>query len=79
MQVRVLFFGATADEAGVRSIPLSISSQTDVHSALEEIFTKFPRLRSRKLLYAVNQEYDSSDRKLNDGDELAIFTAVSGG
>jgi len=36
-------------------------------------------LRSHKLLVAVNQEYAGDAMPLKDGDEVAIFTAVSGG
>jgi molybdopterin converting factor small subunit len=32
-----------------------------------------------QLLFAVNQEYASGDEPLKNGDELAVFTAVSGG
>ena len=32
-----------------------------------------------KVLYAVNQVYVSKDYKLNDGDEIAFFTPVTGG
>jgi molybdopterin converting factor small subunit len=38
-----------------------------------------PGLGIRRLLFAVNEEYVSPTARLKDGDELAIFTAVSGG
>ena len=79
MQVRVLFFGATADEAGMRSVELPIEDSTSAGSAFDEILRTFPKLNSHKLLFAVNQEYVAKDHILLDGDELAIFTAVSGG
>jgi molybdopterin converting factor small subunit len=31
------------------------------------------------LLLAINEEYATGDEIISDGDELAIFTAVSGG
>ena len=79
MQIRVLFFGATADEIGKRSIELPIEDSTSARTAFDEILKTFPKLNSHKLLFAVNQEYVTEDRLLRDGDELAIFTAVSGG
>ena len=79
MQFRVLFFGATADEAGERFVDLSSDSDIKAEDAVERILSKFPQLRKHKLLYAVNQEYVSGNEAMKDGDELAIFTAVSGG
>jgi molybdopterin converting factor small subunit len=79
MHVRVLFFGATADETGMRSIDLAVDRNADVRVTLSQLVNKFPRLKSHKLRFAINQEYDSADRVLREGDELAVFTAVSGG
>jgi molybdopterin converting factor small subunit len=79
MQIRVLFFGATADETGKRVENFVLGDSTNVEQALDELFGQFPKLCNHKLRFAVNQEYVSKDRSLNEGDELAIFTAVSGG
>jgi len=79
MKVSVLFFGATADETGAREINLEFSDNAKASDAFGEIVNKYPRLAQHKLLFAVNQEYASGDEIINDGDELAVFTAVSGG
>ena len=79
MKVQVLFFGATADETGEREIEISLAENTKADEVFAEIVEKYPRLKNHKLLFAVNQEYASGARNLKDGDELAIFTAVSGG
>ena len=79
MKVRVLFFGATADETGKRSFELPTQAGGTVQAAFDETVNAFPQLRKHKLLLAVNQEYVSGEHILKDGDELAIFTAVSGG
>ena len=79
MKVQVLFFGATADETGEREIEFSFADETKANQAFAEIIEKFPRLKNHKLLFAVNQEYANGDENLKNGDELAIFTAVSGG
>jgi molybdopterin converting factor small subunit len=79
MKVSVLFFGATADEVGTREINLEFSADAKASDAFSEIVNKYPRLANHKLLFAVNQEYASGDEIINDGDELAVFTAVSGG
>ncbi len=79
MKVSVLFFGATADVIGEREINLEFSDHAKASDAFSEIVNKFPRLANHKLLFAVNQEYASGDEIVKDGDELAVFTAVSGG
>jgi len=79
MQVKVLFFGATADETGMRSIDFALDNAAKVGETLSELLSRFPQLNNHKLRFAVNQEYVAEDRVLNDGDELAVFTAVSGG
>ena len=79
MKIQVLFFGATADETGAREISFETQENRQADAVFGEIVAKFPRLANHKLLFAVNQEYANGDEIVNDGDELAVFTAVSGG
>lgn len=83
MKVKVLFFGATADSVGEREVEFSFNEKTDATNALEKIFAEYPNLEKnhskKSLHFSVNQEYASGDEIINDGDELAVFTAVSGG
>ena len=79
MKIRVLFFGATADEVGTRTLDLAVDNQSNTEQAYQQVIAKFPRLSNHHLLLAVNQEYVSKDTPLKEGDELSIFTAVSGG
>jgi molybdopterin synthase sulfur carrier subunit len=79
MKVSVLFFGATADEAGTREVEIDFTENTQAGEAFAEIVNRFPRLVNHKLLFAVNQEYANGDETISEGDELAVFTAVSGG
>lgn len=79
MKVQVLFFGATADAVGKREIEISFAGVTKASQAFDAILKTFPQLKQHKLLFAVNQEYASGDETINSGDELAVFTAVSGG
>jgi len=79
MKVQVLFFGATADETGEREISFDVGENAQAEAVFGEIVERFPRLANHKLLFAVNQEYANGDEIINDGDELAVFTAVSGG
>ncbi|MEO6590351.1 MAG: MoaD/ThiS family protein [Pyrinomonadaceae bacterium] len=79
MKVQVLFFGATAEAVGEREIEIDLAEKTKAGNAFAQIVERFPQLSAHKLLFAVNQEYLSDDTVLQNNDELAIFTAVSGG
>ena len=83
MKVNVLFFGATADSVGEREVEVSLEEDVDAENAFAQIFDKFPNLQrnhnKKSLHFAVNQEYANGDEIIENGDELAIFTAVSGG
>ena len=79
MKVRVLFFGATAEAAGSKEIQCEITGGETAGDVVESIRAKISRLASMKMLCAVNEEYVSPDQKLSDGDDIALFTAVSGG
>jgi molybdopterin converting factor small subunit len=78
MSIRVLFFGATADLVGDREIKVESAGLTSAE-LLQKLATEHPKLEPHKLLLAVNQEYASSETRIRDGDEVAVFTAVSGG
>ncbi len=79
MKVQVLFFGATADAVGKREIEIDLADKTRAENAFRQIVREFPQLEKHSLLFALNQEYVSGDETISDGDELAIFTHVSGG
>jgi len=79
VSIKVLFFGATADAAGTREVEVTDASGTTSRQLFVHLIDKHPRLAAHKLLLSVNQRYASGDEILRDGDEIAIFTAVSGG
>lgn len=79
MKVQVLFFGATAEAVGEREIEFNLSAETRADDAFKQIVAAYPSLQKHKLLFAVNQEYADGSETLDAGDELGIFTAVSGG
>ena len=79
MKIKVLFFGATADAAGTRDVEIDADPGTGVSEVFAGLLTAYPNLKEHKLLLAVNQEYAGGGETLSDGDELAIFTPVSGG
>lgn len=79
MKVTVLFFGATADIVGERRIEMRLDSRMPARSVFEQILADHPRLRGYRLLFSVNEQYADGEAVVGDGDELAVFTAVSGG
>jgi molybdopterin converting factor small subunit len=79
MKVNILFFGATADAVGEREVEMSFDHPVNAGNALAGIIERFPALGGHKLLFARNREYVNGDETIADGDELAVFTAVSGG
>lgn len=79
MRVSVLFFGATAEAVGEREIEIDLENETRAENAFRQILQEFPQLQNHSLLFSVNQEYSNGDEIIRNGDELAVFTAVSGG
>ena len=79
MTVRVLFFGATANAVGSRETSVDLSGSSRLGAVVESLLRQHPLLQHHKLLFSVNQEYAGPEALVNDGDELAIFTPVSGG
>ena len=79
--VRVLFFGAARDAVGQGEIMFSLGNPTNAASAFDQVLDAYPALRrfGRSLLFAVNEEYARPERRVFEGDELAVFPPVSGG
>lgn len=75
----VLFFGATAEAAGMRSTKLEMPHGASSGDALEQLLRLYPGLTSHTLLCSVNESYAMGSEHLKSDDELAVFTAVSGG
>lgn len=79
MSIRVLFFGAIREIIGERELDLTLMSEIRTREVLFHLIERFPLLKDRKMLYALNQQHSNGDEIVKDGDELAFFTAVSGG
>lgn len=79
MPIQVLFFGATADIAGQRRKEIDTHDGMQASAVFDSILAEHPGLGAHKLHFSVNQQFANGDELLRDGDELAIFTAVSGG
>lgn len=79
MIVQVLFFGATADFAGKRFIKVEMPDEAIAKDVLDRMISDVPQLASQKLHISLNQQFATGEEIIRDGDEIAIFTHVSGG
>lgn len=79
MAARVLFFGATADIVKSRELEIPVSDVLTTNAVLEHLLKQFPSLAGHKLHISLNQQYSNGGEAVRDGDEIAVFTAVSGG
>ena len=79
MGITVLFFGATADIAGKRRQEIEAPEGELASNVFDSILAAYPRLTDHKLHLSVNQQFAMGDEVVRDGDEIAIFTTVSGG
>lgn len=79
MKACILFFGATADIAATRKIDVEVEESASSRTVFKQLIDKYPDLAKHRLHYSINQQYATGDEIIRDGDEIAIFTAVSGG
>ena len=83
INVTILFFGATADSVGEKEIELALDEDINAEKALDFIYSSIAGLSTnhdkKSLHFSINQEYSTGKEKIRTGDELAVFTAVSGG
>ncbi|WP_165874316.1 molybdopterin converting factor subunit 1 [Rubrobacter taiwanensis] len=79
--VRVLLFGAAADQAGARELELQVRDGATLGDLWNELTGRYPGLTPMgdTLAFAVNQEYAGMERRVSPGDEVAILPPVSGG
>ena len=66
---------------GTREVNLEVEEGLTVGALYRDLRARFPRLTdySGSLMYSVNAEYAPADRRLADGDEVALIPPVSGG
>lgn len=79
MPIKLLFFGSTATVTNIRECEVPFPRPMTALEVLDLASIMFRGLSSLTLQIAINQRHASYDEIVSDGDELAIFTAVSGG
>ena len=79
MEIEILLFGATADVVGTRRLRRTMSTEMNAAELIASLKNEYPDLTKHKLLFSINQEYANASDVISGGDEIALFTAVSGG
>ena len=83
MGINVLLFGKVADKAGLRQVtldrPATGLSLTTVRSEVLGQLFETGVLDQSAVQMSVNQVRVTGDADLSDGDEVAFFSAFSGG
>lgn len=80
MRVRVLYFARLRETLGIREEVVELPDGAEVRALLEAVKSHHEALRGfKELLVAVNGEYASVDRRLREGDVVALLPPVSGG
>ncbi|MCX7759993.1 MAG: molybdopterin converting factor subunit 1 [Hydrogenothermaceae bacterium] len=80
MKIKVLYFSSLKDRIGKSSEDIEING-----NSLEELKDKITQLHPEisdylsKIMFAINEEYVSTDVILKEGDVVALIPPVSGG
>ncbi len=79
--LKLRFFASLKDLTGESEMEVELEGETSVRDVLQQLETRFPRLKKYQsvLLVAVNQEYSDLDSLVSPGDEVSFFPPVSGG
>ena len=79
--VKVLFFGAAADQAGTRQTELPVDDEVTLGDLWSTLADQHPGLAPMRdtLAFAVNGEYARAEDRVSPGDEVAVLPPVSGG
>jgi molybdopterin converting factor subunit 1 len=79
--VQVLLFSILREELGRAAFTFSLTGSMNVRDLLEALYRSHPAIvpYGPVIRVAVNQSYVDAAHPLEDGDEVALITPVSGG
>jgi molybdopterin converting factor subunit 1 len=81
MRVTVRYLGMLKEIAGLEGEPVEVADGTvvgELYAALQQRIPQLQQFRHAVAL-AVNYEYSGTERRLHEGDEVALIPPVSGG
>lgn len=73
------FFALYREAVGKGEIEVDIEEGATVASLVKRLERDFPKFKAMPSIVAVNAEYAEPERKLGEGDEVALFPPMSGG
>ena len=80
MKVNILLFGIIKEIIGKPEVSYEIADNLRVDELKQQISQDYPELNNlNSVLIAVNNEYASDERMLQEKDEIALIPPVSGG
>ena len=81
MRINVKLFAILRERANVAELQIELPARSTVDDGRQAILQKLPQLAPllKRVAFAVNQSYVSTETILKDGDELALIPPVSGG
>ncbi|WP_293444209.1 molybdopterin converting factor subunit 1 [Persephonella sp.] len=81
MKVKVLYFSSIKDRLKKNNEFFEIEENSTVSDLIKEIQKKYPDLSEnlKNIMIAVNEEYADIQKKLKNGDTVALIPPVSGG
>ena len=80
MRIKVLFFAELKEIFG-QSRLIDLDEGSTIRKIVDLLAGESDRFYSEKtsLVYAVNENFETTEKKLKNGDELALMTPMSGG
>jgi molybdopterin synthase catalytic subunit len=81
MRVTVRYLGMLKEIAGLEGEPVEVADGTVVGELYATLQQRIPQLQQFRhaVALAVNYEYSGAERRLHEGDEVALIPPVSGG
>ncbi len=80
MEIKILFFGITAELVNEQSLNLNIEKNTSVKDLKEKIKNDYQKLKNiNDFAIAINETYANDQQIVCENDVVAIIPPVSGG
>lgn len=77
MKIKVLLFGILAEKAGRQDF--EVENINDIAALETHLISKYPSFANYKFRISVNQNIVDTNKKLNEGDEVAFLPPFAGG
>ena len=75
--MKILVFGMLVEDIGNDEVEIEVSA--DTKSLKEILLNRYPALKTRQFMIAVNQQKINGNIALNPNDEIALIPPFAGG